>query len=75
MIFGAARYPCVEVIRPHNINSGRIDVMMGSPSKNRGEHEIFADFLRTAGDKHGFHLSNMNNHPPNIINSVRKRRY
>ena len=41
----------------------------------RGEHGIFADFLRTAGDKHGFHLSNMNNHHPNIMNSIRKRRY
>ena len=32
--------------------------MVGSTSiKNRGEHEIFADFLRTAVDKHGYHLS------------------
>ena len=53
----------------------RIDVMVGSPSKNRGEHEIFADFLRTAGDKHGYHLSSMNNHHPNIINSITKHRY
>ena len=49
--------------------------MVGSPVKNLGEHGIFADFLRTAGDKHGFHPSNMNNHLPNIMNSIRKRRY
>ena len=49
--------------------------MVGSPSKNRGEYEIFEDFLRTAGDKHGYYISNMNNHHPNIINSIRKRRY
>ena len=53
----------------------RIDVMVEVPVKNRSEHGIFADFLRTAGDKHGFHLSNMNNHHPNIMNSIRKRRY
>ena len=41
------------------------------PVKNRGEHEIFANFLRTAGDKHGFQLSNMNNHHPKIMNSIR----
>ena len=48
--------------------------MMGIPIKNRGEHEIFADFLRIAGDKHVYHQSNMNNHP-NIINSIRKHLY
>ena len=49
-------------------------VGIGSPSKNRGEHQIFADLLRTADDKHGYHLSNMNNHHPNIINLIRKHR-
>ena len=27
---------------------------------------MFADFLRTAGDKHGYHLSSMNNHHPKL---------
>ena len=31
-----------------------------------GEHEIFLDFLRTADDKRGYHLSNINNHHPNL---------
>ena len=42
----------------------RIDAMVGSLSKKkkkiRGKHDIFADFLRTAGDRHGFYLSNIN---------------
>ena len=54
------------------LNRRRIWVV---PVKNRGEHEIFADFLRTASYKNSYHLSNMNNHYSNIINSIRKRRY
>ena len=41
--------------------------MVDSPSKNHGEHEIFADLLRAACGKLGCLLSNMNNHQPNII--------
>ena len=38
--------------------------MVDGPVENCGEHEIFVDFLRTAADKHGYHLSNMTNHHP-----------
>ena len=45
------------------------------PVKDSGEHEIFADFLRSAGDKHGYHLSYMKNHHPGMINLIRQRWY
>ena len=43
--------------------------------KNHGEDELFADFLRTAGDKHGYHQYNMNNHHPKVIDSIGKHLY
>ena len=62
--------------RLHNTNLAQdwcnTYVMVGSPSK-----KIMANInclqISSAGDKHGYHLSNKNNHNPNIINSVRKR--
>ena len=57
--------------RPHNTKSAE-DWWWVVPVKNCGKHELFADFLRTAGFKQTYHLSNMNNHYPNIINLIRK---
>ena len=73
-----AAYSSSKWLRPHNTNLAEDWCIKWwvVPVNNRGEHKIFPDFLRPAGDKHGYHLSNMNSLDPiNIINSIRTRRH